>query len=80
VSDEHTAPDALAPALLRIESGDPTDEELAALVAVVAARAAGGTSDGRSRERRSSWANPARSVRQTHRHGTGGWRASALPR
>jgi hypothetical protein len=80
VINEHAGPDATAPALLRLESGDPTDEELAALVAVVAARAARSTSPGRGRQSRSAWANPARSVRQTHRHGPGEWRASVLPR
>jgi hypothetical protein len=74
---ERATPDA-APALLRVEHGDPTDEELAALIAVLASRTAvEPTPPG---PRRSEWASPARAVRRTHRHGPGGWRAAAFPR
>ncbi|WP_084597179.1 acyl-CoA carboxylase subunit epsilon [Nocardioides aequoreus] len=65
--------------LLRVVKGDPTPEQLAALVAVVAASAGGGGAD--APRRRSEWAAPQRRVRQphllAHRHGPGAWRASA---
>jgi hypothetical protein len=72
-----------APPLVRVERGDPTDEELAALVAVVAARVAGARAAAAAqqpRSRLSEWADPARSVRRPHQHGPGRWRSSAFPR
>ena len=66
---------------LVLVKGDATEEEVAALVAVVqglaaaAAHAAPGPASPRS-----SWASPARQVRTAHHAGPGGWRASALPR
>jgi hypothetical protein len=71
-------PSAAARPLLRIVSQDATPEEIAALVAVFSAL---GSSGGDAPERhRPAWSHPARSVRQTHRHGVGAWRASGLPR
>jgi hypothetical protein len=68
------------PLLFRVESGDPTDEELAALVAVLAARqSAIAASAPHMPAVRSAWADPARRLRRPHRHGPGAWRASALP-
>jgi len=65
--------------VLRVVRGDPTPEELAALVAVVAARSArGGGSAGPPR--RSAWNDPARLVRAPMRPQPGGWRAAALSR
>ncbi|WP_445257133.1 acyl-CoA carboxylase subunit epsilon [Nocardioides aurantiacus] len=61
--------------LLRVVAGDPTPEELAALVAVVAASASGGTPDAPAP--RSEWSARHRLVRGPHRHGPGAWRASA---
>jgi hypothetical protein len=66
-----------APPLLRVVKGDPSPEELAALVAVLASL--GGPSDPAPR-RTPVWNAPQRLVRATHRHGAGGWRASGLPR
>ncbi len=63
------------PPLLRVVSGDPTPEELAALVAVVAAAGASGTPDAPTP--RSEWSARHRLVRVPHRHGAGAWRASA---
>ena len=61
---------------LRVVHGTPDAGELAALVAVVTAMAAG---DGSSAERpRSSWSAPRRMVR--HPLPVGGWRASFSPR
>ena len=63
--------------------GDATEEEVAALVAVLqgvagAAAATAAAADGPTEV--SAWAAPARKVRVSHPHGPGGWRASALPR
>ena len=66
------------PPLLRVVRGAPTAEELAALVAVVSARAASG--DGPGASRRTAWNDPARLVRAPVSPGPGGWRLSALPR
>jgi hypothetical protein len=61
--------------LLRVVKGDLTPEELAALVAVVAARRAGGVPA--KPKLRSEWGHPARLVRGPHRHGPDAWRRSA---
>jgi Acyl-CoA carboxylase epsilon subunit len=60
---------------LRVVRGEPTAEELAALVAVLAARPAGPP----PARLRSAWADPARLLGLTHRPGPAGWRRSALP-
>ena len=65
--------------MLRVVRGDPTAEELAALVAVVAARSAAAEAV-REPRRRSAWADPALLVRPPHQPGPGGWRRAALPR
>jgi Acyl-CoA carboxylase epsilon subunit len=71
------APDAAAERpVLRVVRGTPDAVELAALVAVVTAAAAG---DGPTpRSAGPTWASPSRSVRSTLP--TGGWRASFAPR
>jgi hypothetical protein len=63
---------------LRVVKGEPTPEELAALVAVVSAKvaAAGETQPTRP----STWAAYWRSVRRPLPAGPGAWRASGLPR
>jgi hypothetical protein len=62
--------------------GDATEEEVAALVAVLqglaASAAVAATTDEPGRV--SQWASPHRKVRASYPHGPGGWRASALPR
>ena len=67
--------------LLRVVRGEPTDEELAALVAVVASRQAASAALARRGEarRRSPWADPARAVRRPLPPGPDAWRRSALP-
>jgi hypothetical protein len=63
--------------VLRVVKGDPTPEELAALVAVIASwrgPAAPAT------RRTPDWNAPRRLVRPAHRPGAGAWRASGLPR
>ena len=71
-------PDEPQQPLLRVVRGEPTAEELAALVAVVTARAAAGAGD-RPR-RRTAWNDPTRLVRGPVHRGPDGWRASAFPR
>jgi hypothetical protein len=67
------------PPLLRVLKGDPSPEELAALVAVVSALAAGAaeTASRRQRGPRSEWSARHRLLRRPHRHGPGVWRSSA---
>ncbi|MBA3266545.1 MAG: acyl-CoA carboxylase subunit epsilon [Nocardioidaceae bacterium] len=67
------------PPLLQVLKGQPTPEELAALVAVVAGRRAA-EGDEPTVVHRSDWTARERSVRGAHHVGRGGWRASALPR
>jgi hypothetical protein len=65
------------PPLLRILSGDPTPEELAALVAVLSAL--GDARDPEPARGRSPWSDPGwHLVGASARRD--GWRASALPR
>ncbi len=61
--------------------GDASDEEVAALTAVLQAMA---SSAAAARERlsrpRPEWSAPHRQTRRPHHAGPGGWRASSLPR
>jgi hypothetical protein len=67
--------------LLRIVKGDPTPEEVAALVAVVSGMAAAAAEVASKQERPTpEWSAHHRKLRATHRHGAGAWRASASPR
>jgi len=59
--------------LLRVVRGNPSPEELAALIAVVSAR---GAAVEEPTPRRSLWGRPA--LRQPLSPGPGAWRASAL--
>jgi hypothetical protein len=61
--------------LLRVVRGNPTPEELAALVAVVASR---GGPEPEPPPARSLWRRPV--LRTALATGPGAWRASALPR
>jgi hypothetical protein len=70
----HGSDDVAAP-LLRVINGEPTDEDLAALVAVVAARAAGGASEADT-EPRSGWVDRNTLVGRTPVVGPGAWTAS----
>jgi hypothetical protein len=62
--------------------GDATEEEVAALVAVVQGMAAAASVAAAQAERPvvSEWGAPHRKVRVWHPAGPGGWRASGLPR
>jgi len=63
---------------LRVVRGQPTAEELAALVSVLAARAAASARP--ERRWRSGWADPTTQPRAPLRPGPLAWRRSALPR
>ncbi|WP_119728597.1 acyl-CoA carboxylase subunit epsilon [Thermomonospora amylolytica] len=68
---------------LQVVRGDATPEEIAALVAVLTARAsaaaaAAGGDDGPRPV--SAWADRSAMVRRPLPHGPGAWRASMLPR
>ena len=66
---------------LLVIKGDATDEEVAAIVAVLQGMAAANAATAAAAQpaRVSSWASPQRGVRVAHHHGPGGWRASSLP-
>lgn len=68
--------------ILRVVKGDLTPEELAALVAVVAARnaAAANAAAGTKPALRSEWGHPARMARGTHSFGPDHWRRSSFGR
>jgi hypothetical protein len=65
--------------LLRVVNPDATPEEVAALVAVLAALGSAASAEP-SRRRTPEWAAHHRTVRTTHPHGPGGWRSSGQPR
>ena len=66
------------PPTLRIVRGDPTPEEIAALVAVLSAASGGEAPDEGPAGHGSQWAPPARLMRPAM--STSGWWESALPR
>ena len=60
--------------LLRVVRGEPTPEELAALIAVISSR---GGAEPEQPPMRSLWGRPV--MRRPLSPGSGAWRASALP-
>jgi hypothetical protein len=76
--DPEVEPDESRPPLFVIR-GDATDEEVAALTAVLQALAAGATASDPPQRPRPEWSAPRRSHRRPLSHGPGGWRASSLP-
>jgi Acyl-CoA carboxylase epsilon subunit len=67
--------------VLRVIRPDATDEEIAALVAVIAAGAGSGRdSQADAQIPTSAWSDRAAALRRTHRPGPGAWRASAWHR
>ncbi len=65
--------------LLRVIRGDATPEEIAALVAVLAMRAAGDEAPGPDRSAPGFWADRASQLRRPLSPGPGAWRRSSLP-
>jgi hypothetical protein len=63
---------------IQVVKGEPTPEELAALVIALRLRATARQPD--EPETVSDWASYWRNVRRPLRHGPGRWRASAHPR
>lgn len=64
---------------IKVLRGNPTAEELAAVVAVVAAVASRSGNDGAPPRKRGGWTARERGVRGPLHPGPGGWRASAYP-
>ncbi|MEV8373657.1 acyl-CoA carboxylase subunit epsilon [Kribbella sp. NPDC056861] len=65
--------------VLRIAKGDPTPEELAALIAVVSARAAATPAATSGPTTASNWASYWRNHTRPLHPGPGRWKASAHP-
>ncbi|GAA5160886.1 acyl-CoA carboxylase subunit epsilon [Ornithinimicrobium tianjinense] len=85
MSTEETTGDVAQPEppVIRIERGNPTPEQLAALTVVLTAASggsAGSAGDGSAGSRRTLWTARSRFARPRPAVGPGGWRASALPR
>jgi hypothetical protein len=76
VSGDQADAATAAPPLLRVVSGDPAPEELAALLAVVLARSGG---DAPAPLPPSGWTSRAALLRRPLPTGPGAWRASGLP-
>ena len=71
-----SSPDSAAAApVLRIVRGNPSAEEIAALVAVLSA--AGGEVEGGSTPHTPGWVDHAAAVHAPTHNGPGGWRTSA---
>ncbi len=64
---------------LQVVRGDPTPEELAALVTVLTARARASREAAEPEQRRSAWSAPARRLRRALPHGPDAWRSGSLP-
>jgi Acyl-CoA carboxylase epsilon subunit len=68
------------PPVLAIVAGDPSAEEIAAVVAVLSARIGQPGGPGADETARSGWSARSRLLRAPVLRSPGGWRASALPR
>lgn len=73
-----TGPAGADPAVIRIVRGDPSAEQLAALLAVLAS--AGSEAPEPARAPESGWTDRSRYLRGALPHAPNGWRASAFPR
>ena len=80
VDDAERAESSESAAVLKVVRGQPSAEELAALVAVIAGRAAGAVDEPAAAPKASGWTDRSRNMRSPGRPSPGGWRASALPR
>jgi hypothetical protein len=65
---------------LRLVRGDAEPEELAALLAVLTARAGGPNPSAAAAPRAGRWGDPAAAVGRSIHPGNGAWRGSGLPR
>jgi hypothetical protein len=65
---------------LRIVKGNPSDEEVAALVAVVSSLGSGSAEEPAEEPARSAWSDRRALVREQLPHGPGAWRAAGFPR
>ncbi len=65
--------------VLRVVHGDPTPEELAALLAVLSAHGGSAGAAEPAEPRSGRWGDPASAVRRRLDPGPGAWRASGLP-
>ena len=74
---DHATAEPVRP-LLHIVRGDPTPEELAAVVAVVTA--AGAAPAATPAEPRGQWRSRGRNIRPVLSRGPDAWRASGFPR
>ncbi len=78
MTDDSSVVEPVETPLLRIVKGDPQPDEVAALVSVVSALAAGAAEAAAKEERpKPEWSAHHRRLRATHRHGPGAWRNSA---
>lgn len=77
MADDHVTHEP-APPVLRVITPDATDEEIAALVAVLSAM--GGPGATPTRRQPSLWNAPYRQVRVWYSSGPGGWRGSGMPK
>jgi Acyl-CoA carboxylase epsilon subunit len=76
-----TAPgDRDQPLALVVVAGNPSAEEIAAVVTVLSARAGPAGRAGGGETARYGWSARSRLLRAPTARGPGGWRASALPR
>ncbi|MGD8199773.1 acyl-CoA carboxylase epsilon subunit [Ornithinimicrobium sp. W1679] len=66
--------------VIRVERGNPTPEQVAALAVVLAAAGSGDGGSGDGPHRRTLWTARSRFARPRPAVGPDGWRASALPR
>ena len=64
---------------IRVVRGNPTDEELAAVLMVITAQASTAGLASKRAQLRPEWNAPHRSMRKSFEHGAGTWRRSALP-
>lgn len=63
----------------QVIKGEPTDEELAAVIMVLTSQAAAASAKDANAKLTPEWNAPHRSVRKSFEHGAGSWRRSALP-
>jgi hypothetical protein len=75
-----TQPGAARAPMLTVVRGNPSAEEIAALVAVLTARTAPASAGETAGRPRNKWSAKSRLLREPLPRGPGEWRASALPR